>query len=277
MAAAASLRERVVEWLNDRPDDHVLRWLFGAMIAATIAVTALDYFEMMQAPQRQVQNTPGSIGDPSTPRPSAEPLPSRRGDQRRAPGFLRKTDQKLAAPVSFELGADGRLFASGTIDPGAAARFAAEIAKRGGYVKTVVLHSPGGSVQDSLQIGRLIRERKFNTEVEDGSYCASSCPLIFAGGVERVAGAKAAIGVHQIFAAANIPGLNAADGMNTAQRISAECQRYLREMGVDSQVWVHAMETPKDELFYFRPDESLALNLTTRRDLAPRDEKSRKS
>ena len=48
-------------------------------------------------------------------------------------------------------------------------RFAAEIDKRGGYVKTVVLHSPGGSVQDALQIGRLIREKKFNTEVEDGA------------------------------------------------------------------------------------------------------------
>jgi len=49
-------------------------------------------------------------------------------------------------------------------------------------VKTVVLRSPGGSVQDALAMGRLIREKQFATEVEAGRYCASSCPLVFAGG-----------------------------------------------------------------------------------------------
>ncbi len=58
--------------------------------------------------------------------------------------------------------------------------------------------------------------------------------------------------------------------MTNAQRISAECHRYLREMGVDSQVWVHAMETPKDELFYFKPDELLSLKLATRQENKPR-------
>ncbi len=277
MVPAASLRERLIGWFHDRPDDHILRWLFGAMIASTVAVMALDYAEMMQAPQRQTPALPGTIGDPETSKPSAEPLPSRRGGERRAPGLLRTADKRLAAPVTFELAEDGRLMATGTIDPGSADRFAAEIGKRGVYVKTVVLHSPGGSVQDAIRIGRLIRERQFNTEVGDGSYCASSCPLIFAAGSERIAGSKAAIGVHQIFAAANIPGASAADGMNSAQRISAECQRYLRDMGVDSQVWVHAMETPKDELFYFRPDELISLKLATRQVSPGRDEKSRKS
>ncbi|MET0867573.1 MAG: hypothetical protein ABWY35_05685 [Pseudorhodoplanes sp.] len=273
MAFALSLRERVVEWLSDRPDDHILRWLFGVMVAATVAVTALDYVEMLQTPQRQL--SPGVTGDPV--KPSAEPLPSRRGGDRRGPGMLRTADKRLAAPVTFELAGDGRLMATGTIDPGSAERFSAEIEKRGAYVKTVVLHSPGGSVQDAIKIGRMIRDRKFNTEVGDGAYCASSCPLIFAAGVERTAATKAAIGVHQIFAATNIPGAGAAEGMNSAQRISAECQRYLREMGVDSQVWVYAMETPKDELFYFKPDELISLKLATRQNAGGPDEKSRKS
>jgi hypothetical protein len=99
--------------------------------------------------------------------------------------------------------------------------------------------------------------------VENGRYCASSCPLIFAGGVERRAGDKASIGVHQISAVAAPAGTSIADGMDSAQRVSAECQKYLRDMGVDLQVWLHAMETPKNELFYFRPDELLSLKLTT--------------
>jgi hypothetical protein len=146
------------------------------------------------------------------------------------------------------------------IEPGTAKIFAEEIEKRGSYVKTVVLHSPGGSVQDALAMGRLIREKKFATEVMPGRYCASSCPLVFAGGIERRAGDKAAIGVHQVSALSAIP---AGAEMQHAQRISAECQRYLADMGVDLQVWVHAMETPADELFTFRHDELLALRLIT--------------
>ena len=264
---AVGLRGRVRAWAVNNPEDGVLRLLLSGLIAGTIAVVALDYTQMLNAPERQSQRLPGSPLEPSTEAPSAQPLPSRRdGDRRR--GGLRKADKALAAPMTFELAGDGRLIATGTIDPGAAARFAAEVEKRGSYVRTVVLHSPGGSVQDALRIGRLIREKGFHTAVEDGAYCASSCPLVFAGGVERLAAPKAAIGVHQIFAAQSNAPVNAADAMNNAQRISAECQRYLGDMGVDLQVWVHAMETPKDELFYFRPDEMLALKLATGRDPA---------
>ena len=53
------------------------------------------------------------------------------------------------------------------------------------------------------------------------------------------------------------------DEMSVAQNISARCQRYLGEMGVSSQVWVHAMETPHDKLFVFKPDELKSLNMVT--------------
>ena len=50
---------------------------------------------------------------------------------------------------------------------------------------------------------------------------------------------------------------------NLAQNISARCQRYLAEMGVNLQVWVHAMETPHDKLFVFKADELKSLALIT--------------
>ena len=127
----------------------------------------------------------------------------------------------------------------------------------------MVLNSPGGSVTDALAMGRLIRERKFATEVEAGKYCASSCPLVFAGGVERRAGDRATIGVHQVAALRSAANRPPRDEMSVAQNISARCQRYLADMGVSLQVWVHAMETPHDRLFVFKPDELKSLNMVT--------------
>jgi hypothetical protein len=117
-------------------------------------------------------------------------------------------------------------------------------------------------VRDALAMGRLIRESKFATEVDKGRYCASACPLIFAGGVERRAEPSAAIGVHQV-AALGGDGLSGAAGLQNGQQISAQCQQYLHDMGVDLEVWVYAMETPNDRLYYFRPDELLTLKLAT--------------
>lgn len=249
------MSERMRAWFMADADEKVLRGIFAAMLIASVGVLALDFAEMQAAPASGVE------ADPVLSSPAVAPLPpSRRGDGSRRP--FRTPDETLAAPMKFELLGDGRMMATGTITPGTADAFASEIAKRGAYVKTIVLHSPGGSVRDALAMGRLIRERTFETAVESGRYCASSCPLVFAGGVERRAGEKAALGVHQVFALTREP-LSGESGMDNAQRVSAECQRYLRDMGVDPAVWLHAMETPKDELHYFDGNALLSLKLAT--------------
>lgn len=250
----ADLRARFNAWLNDRPDDSILRKLFAVMVAGTLTVLALDYLEL-SGMREQIA---ASIPDLSTEAaPAALP---RDGD--RPVGPLRRPDGQLATKMIFDLQADGRLRATGTIEPGTAKIFAEEVEKRGSYIKTIVLHSPGGSVTDALEMGRLIRKKNFSTQVEAGRYCASSCPLVFAGGVERRAGEKAVIGVHQVSAFTR-DGLGPSGGMADAQRVSAVCQKYLREMGVDLQVWTHAMDTPKEKLYFFKKDELLTLKLAT--------------
>jgi len=245
-------RDRFKAWLHDRPDDTILRKLYAVMIAGTVTVLALDYLELSGL-REQVS---AAIPEISTEAPAGLP-----GDNQPTISPFRRPDGALAEKMTFDLQADGRLRASGTIQPGSAKAFAAEVEKRGSYIKTIVLHSPGGSVTDALEMGRLIRKKNFATEVEVGRYCASSCPLVFAGGIERHAGDKAVIGVHQVSAMA--PGGAAAGNMADAQRISAVCQKYLREMGIDLQVWTHAMETPAQKLYAFKKDELLALKLAT--------------
>jgi len=250
-------RSRLHGWLGTRADDDMLRALFGVMLTATVSVLALDYQTLSDAAVERHASMPSSPTPGIT--PSAEPLPDG-GKGRPAP--LRQPDAQLQKTMSFDLQSDGRLLATGTIMPGTGKAFADEIGKRGGYVKTVVLHSPGGSLTDALAIGRLIRDKKFATEVESGRYCASACPLIFAGGIERRAGFKAAIGVHRAVTISSGP-LGERDGMEDGQRVSALAQKYLREMGVDLAVWIHAMETPNDRLYYFKSDELAALKLAT--------------
>jgi len=266
MPQSIMLSQRFHAWLSDNPDEPILRWIFRSVLAVTIAVLAADLAtgngwisapDPLAGPMETRQVSPGL--DLPVPSILAPLLPG--GDKRLAP--LPQPDGAMAKPMTFELVSGGRLTATGTITPGISEAFAAEVGKRGDYIKTVVLNSPGGSVTDALAMGRLIREKKFATEVDAGKYCASSCPLVFAGGVERRAGDKAVIGVHQVAAIGSASGAAPRDEMDVAQRISARCQRYLGDMGINLQVWVHAMETPHDKLFIFKPDELKSLNIVT--------------
>lgn len=249
----SDFRARFNAWLSDRPDDAILRKLFGVMIAGTITVLVLDYFELSGLREQTAAAIPDFSTDAA---PASLPIES---EPAIAP--LPRADGQLASKMTFELVAEGKLRVTGTIHPGSAKAFAEEVEKRGNYIKTIVLHSPGGSVSDALEMGRLIRKKNFATQVEAGRYCASSCPLVFAGGVDRRAGEKAVIGVHQISAFAPV-GVSAG-GMAEAQRISAVCQKFLKEMGVDLEVWTRAMETPKEKLYTFKRDELLSLKLAT--------------
>lgn len=267
-SAPSQGKSRFQEWLSGNPDDQVLRWIFRGVIAVTVTVLAADLANMtgMTSSADAALTKP----DESTPTSSPGIIPSilaplfPDGDRRLMP--MPQTDGAMAKPMTFELVGGGRLMATGTITPGISEAFAAEVKKRGDYVKTVVLNSPGGSVSDAMAMGKLIREKKLATEVEGGKYCASSCPLMFVGGVERRAGAKASIGVHQVFAMTSKDNTAQRDDMSDAQRISARCQRYLSDMGVNTQMWVHAMETPKEKLFIFKPDELKSLNIVTASD-----------
>jgi hypothetical protein len=264
MQPSATIRQRFHAFLAGNPDEAVLRWIFRSVVTVTAIVLAVDLAGMngwtgAADPSAEVRHDTPSLDLPEMAPSILAPL-APGGDKRLTP--RPQADGVMARPMTFELVGGGRLMATGTITPGISEAFAAEVAKRGDYIKTVVLNSPGGSVADALAMGRLIRERNFATEIEAGKYCASSCPLVFAGGVERRVGDKAIIGVHQVAAIGSAGGLPR-DEMNVAQNISARCQRYLADMGVSLQVWVHAMETPHEKLFVFKPDELKSLNLAT--------------
>ena len=124
------------------------------------------------------------------------------------------------------------LSAEGKIEVGTAQAFARAISELGERRLPILINSPGGSVADAIAMGRLIRAKRLSVEVAHtvitpceppkpvkgakpavvssecdtptasasawSAYCASACPLVLAGGVERYVSPLGRVGVHQI-------------------------------------------------------------------------------
>ena len=60
----------------------------------------------------------------------------------------------------------------------------------------LLLESPGGSLDDGIELGKAVRLKRLRTLTRET--CASACALIFLGGTDRLlVGPKARIGFHQ--------------------------------------------------------------------------------
>jgi hypothetical protein len=241
--------------LAERLDDGiVLGWAFRLILLGSVVVLALDLGELRD----------GTPDAPISPASRETMLPPALSDgEAPAPPHQITTDPDiLKNAASFDLIGGGVLRVQGAIDPGAAARFETEIAARGEYVTTIVLNSPGGSVDDALRMSQIIRDNEFSTRVESGDLCASSCPLIMAGGVERSAEPEAVIGVHQVYGVSD-GAVSSAEAMSRAQNVTARVSRHLAAMGIDQGLWLHALDTPPDRLYYLSPEELLEYDMVT--------------
>ena len=257
----ARKRNFVVRYFARYDDGELVRWIFRGMLLGAIGVLALDLRDLSRengwwGPAAALPAVPS---DPILPPvvQTDQPIPS--DDPRR---FVTTGHEVLGRPMTFTLESGGVLAAEGTIDPGSAARFAAEIEARGEYVRTVSLNSPGGALDDAMAMAKLVRAKGIATAIADGAICASSCPLFFAGGLARTAGPKAAVGVHQFYAASQTP-TAPAQAMSDAQATTARISRHLIDMGLDPALWLHALDTPPQALYYLAPEEMAKYRLVT--------------
>ncbi len=251
-------------------DGRFLKLVFLSLLALSVATVFLDLKDLTE---RSTTDTPGS--QTLEPAPMKLPQP---GDQTRPylprtmplgpgrekpdlPGYFGPLDGTvMGEPLQFHMGDDGRASALGRIDPGAAERFEAFLEENPKAIGELFLHSPGGSVTDALAISRLVRNAGISTRVPKAGYCASSCPLLLAGGLYRSAGEPAFIGVHQVYAPAPASG-TLQRGMADAQTVSAVAQQLLVDMDVEPDMWIKAMETAPADLYVFTPDELVRYNL----------------
>lgn len=265
------MTKTLADRLRALPDGAILKQVFYALVTISATMILIDLREQMQSEGADAYGmpslTPVLMDRPERDNQIRPYLPLTRPmapDETSERLHSRPREENEAAPMHFRLGTHGSAFAEGTITPGTAEAFAAFLAsERAKNVTEIVIHSPGGSVTDASEMAHQIRAAKLDTRILPDGYCASSCPLLFAGGVRRIADATSWIGVHQVFALTTQLG-SLADGMEQAQMVSAEAQDLLAEFGVDPLVWTRAMATPKEKLYLFTPDELTKLKLATK-------------
>ena len=180
--------------------------------------------------------------------------------------------------------------AEGIITRGAALAFAKVLADLGGRRLPLLVSSHGGSVSDALAMGELIRAKGIavavaRTLIADcperardcpnahgqaivgGAFCASACPLILAGGVERLVGPVPQVGVHQITTL--MKEIEGVEHLTTIRKfyeqdwIDEKVRDYLTAMGIGDPVMGLLRKTPAASIRWLSLSEIAASHLAT--------------
>lgn len=169
----------------------------------------------------------------------------------------------------------------GSIRRGDAERLAAVLSKAG-QIEEVLFHSRGGSEQDGLQMGRIIRRAGLATRIPRGAACASACADAFLGGVVRRIEPGGRYGVHMPTLAGNdeqvlkiaklIDDRVRTNRIALARQIIQELEqsgaeaasrwvKYTVEMGASIRLVEAGAKTPAGEMMWLTPQEMADFNV----------------
>lgn len=170
--------------------------------------------------------------------------------------------------------ADGRkaLAIDGRIGPASASWFRDQLdAAKLGSGDVVFLSSPGGSLDQGLIMGAVVRSRGLTTVVgrvdsagrPQPARCASACVFVFAGGKIREALPRSMLGVHQFSTTGAKGEESAGDLVSRTQRTTGIILDYMTRMGISPSI-MQAMTASKD-IRWLTEKEAFEMNLVTAR------------
>ncbi|MCK1788610.1 hypothetical protein [Pseudomonas violetae] len=137
----------------------------------------------------------------------------------------------------------------------------------GRQVGFVFFNSHGGDLVAAMELGQLIRERGFSTQIGRWTgpnttpapgACESACPFALAGGVFRLMDGKSKMGVHQFFKANGVAGDN---DIATGQITSILLANHLSNLGVSLRLLEVAAKAGPADMNYLSPLEAYELDL----------------
>lgn len=182
----------------------------------------------------------------------------------------------------------------------------------------IIVNSPGGDVNAAMELGRIIRKNKLDIAVgktyclgekwpgsvcfspvegliegalgaplASEATCNSACPLMFAGGIRRLVGPQATLGVHQVTTThfrykrryqttyqkvrgkrhRIVEAVDTFDRSYETYRMSKSLEKkigaYLREMGIEKGVLATMKNTPANTIHPLVPQSMLRTKLVT--------------
>jgi hypothetical protein len=124
----------------------------------------------------------------------------------------------------------------------------------------VILNSRGGTVDESLAIGRKIRAARLRTIVQRSGECYSSCVLIFAAGVDRRASGKLAI--HRPYLQDIEKGKSVEEIRNARANQIDRIRAYLESMEIPMSLLDAIISIPPNEIRILTDSDLQAYRLT---------------
>lgn len=133
-------------------------------------------------------------------------------------------------------------------------------------ITLLLLDSPGGRINASLDLARMIRARQIATAIPDGAECASACAFLFVAGARRQAEGR--LGVHQ-FTSEDESRRSVARTEAETQATVARIVTLLTDLGAGPDFFMAMFRTPNSGMHWFSPAELNDKNLVTGDDFAP--------
>ena len=113
----------------------------------------------------------------------------------------------------------------------------------------VRINSNGGSVEESLKIGRYIRAKQFHTEIFLKEQCLSSCVFIYIGGVKRDNWSNyGKIGIHRPYFYELNENISVDEIKKIRKKKTKELTEYFEEMDIPFSLIDEMMSIPPNEM-----------------------------
>jgi hypothetical protein len=213
----------------------------------------------------------------------------------------------LTTPIEFYLahgdanacgpGCNEWIAAEGKIDIGAADRLRQLLRKLADRRPPIYFHSPGGKLIGAMELGRLIRDKKFavsvghtvplgcdsdkksanscearkragqavEAEISPTAYaCNSGCVYALAGGAVRLVPPWVKLGIHDMGVDADSRVPRGVSLTTTMQLFHARLRNYLRAMGIDDALFAASLATPFESVKFLQRDEIVRFGVDRR-------------
>ena len=183
---------------------------------------------------------------------TASVLSSKRFDDSRTQILVRNTIDECTIEITGEI-------TSNTISLFNKAVF--EVNSRICKEKWVILSSDGGTVIHAMEIGQIIKNKGYNTQIHHGNSCASACGMIFISGKNRAISSSVfptRIGFHQMSKSSYSDKTCIVDANNEISQILKSYSRKMLPEKSANFFYNRVMETDCNKISYISSDEALS-------------------